>query len=74
MATTASTTSHGSSSREAATTIEVIRADGTVRIPAAVFDNRTDHTSFLRADPSEWDPTQVANLHAELETAFTTLR
>ncbi len=55
-------------------TIEVIRADGTVRIPAAVFDNRTDHTSFLRADPSEWDPTQVANLHAELETAFTTLR
>jgi hypothetical protein len=54
--------------------IEVVRADGTDRIPAAVFDNRTDHTSFLRADPSEWDPTHVADLHAELQAAFTTLR
>ena len=53
--------------------IEVMRADGTARIPAAVFDNRTDHTSFLRADASEWDPTQVADLHTELEAAFATL-
>jgi len=54
--------------------IEVMRAHGTARIPAAVFDNRTDHTSFLRANPSEWDPTQVADLHTELEAAFATLR
>jgi len=55
-------------------TIEVERTHGTARIPAAVFDNRTDHTSFLRADASEWDPAQVATLHAELTRAFALLR
>jgi hypothetical protein len=54
-------------------TIEVDHPEGTFRIPAAVFDNRTDHTSFLRADPSDWDPEQVAELHTALEHAFATL-
>ncbi|MFV9672705.1 MAG: hypothetical protein ACNYZH_05720, partial [Acidimicrobiia bacterium] len=39
-------------------------------IPTAVFDNRSDHTSFLRADPDAWSPGQVAALHAELQSAF----
>ncbi|HZJ48667.1 MAG TPA: hypothetical protein VFD97_06510 [Acidimicrobiia bacterium] len=39
-------------------------------IPVAVFDNRTDHTSFLRADPDDWDPDAVAGLHRELRSAF----
>lgn len=40
------------------------------KIPAAAFDNRTDHTSFLRADPDEWPDAQVVALHAELRSAF----
>ncbi len=39
-------------------------------IPVAVFDNRLDHTSFLRADPEEWPESAVAALHAELKSAF----
>lgn len=39
-------------------------------MPAAVFDNRTDRTSFLRADPELWPPEQVEVLHTELRTAF----
>lgn len=39
-------------------------------IPAAVFDNRTDHTSFLRADPESWSPERTAALHVELRAAF----
>lgn len=35
-------------------------------LPVAVFDNRADHTSFLRADPESWDPDAVATLHTEL--------
>ena len=43
------------------------------RIPAAVFDNRVDHTSFLRADPADWDPADVEAIHTALESAFATL-
>jgi len=39
-------------------------------IPTAVFDNRTDHTSFLRADFELWPPDQVEALHQELGRAF----
>jgi hypothetical protein len=35
-------------------------------VPVAIFDNRADHTSFLRADPEQWDQAAVARLHAEL--------
>lgn len=48
-----------------------VDVDGDVfRLPAAVFDNRIDHTSFLRADPDEWDPGRVEVLHRELKQAF----
>lgn len=39
-------------------------------LPVAVFDNRTDHTSFLREDEDRWPPAEVAKLHSELRTAF----
>jgi hypothetical protein len=39
-------------------------------IPAAVFDNRSDHTSFLRADPDQWSPSEIEALHSELAAAF----
>lgn len=42
-------------------------------IPVAVFDNRTDHTSFLREDEDRWPPDEVADLHSELRTAFSGL-
>lgn len=51
-------------------TIEVELEDATFLIPAAVFDNRDDHTSFLRADPAEWDPNQVSALHTALVESF----
>jgi hypothetical protein len=48
-----------------------VSADGdTYRLPTAVFDNRADHTSFLRAEPDSWDPGRVAALHEALAEAF----
>lgn len=35
-------------------------------LPVSVFDNRVDQTSFLRDDPADWDPAQVAQLHDTL--------
>jgi hypothetical protein len=43
------------------------------RLPTAVFDNRVDHTSFLRADPQAWPPDAVNRLHGELAAALSTL-
>ncbi len=54
-------------------TIELEFDDATFMVPAAVFDNRVDHTSFLRADPSEWDPDAVDALHRELRAVFADL-
>lgn len=51
-------------------TIDVQRGNGVLAIPAAVFDNRVDHTSFLRADHSEWDPELVEELHTALISGF----
>ena len=53
--------------------IEVTTEDDTYTIPAAVFDNRTDHTSFLRADRSEWSPLLVEELRVALADSFTEL-
>lgn len=51
-------------------TVEVELDDATFLLPAAVFDNREDQTSFLRSDPAEWDPAQVAALHEALIDTF----
>lgn len=49
----------------------VIDGDGVpIRIPVALFDNRADHTSFLREEPDRWPAAAIASLHAELRTAF----
>lgn len=53
--------------------VEVRAAAGSTTIPAAVFDNRIDHTSFLRADPSRWATASVDELHVELRAAFNRL-
>lgn len=50
--------------------IEVATSDGTFRLPAAVFDNRIDHTSFLRSDEADWDPELVNQLHTALVETF----
>ncbi|MEA1902415.1 MAG: hypothetical protein U9N56_02695 [Actinomycetota bacterium] len=39
-------------------------------IPAAVFDNRPDRTTFLRSEPGEWPEDEVATLHATLVETF----
>ena len=59
--------------RGGGTAIDVDTRDGAFTIPGAVFDNRIDHTSFLRADPSEWDPRLVEELHASLTGSFADL-
>jgi hypothetical protein len=35
-------------------------------LPVGRFDNRVDKTTFVRAEPSTWDPTLVEALHAGL--------
>jgi hypothetical protein len=54
--------------------INIETTSGTFAIPAAVFDNHVDHTSFLRADHSEWDPVSIEELHAALADSFGGLR
>lgn len=44
------------------------------RLPAAIFDNRTDHTSFLRDDPARWPGEDVERLRTELVDVFDRLR
>ena len=53
--------------------IEVTTEDDMFTIPAAVFDNRADHTSFLRADRSEWSPVLMEKLRVGLADSFTEL-
>lgn len=48
-----------------------VERDGhSTRIPVAVFDNRSDHTSFLRDDPDRWPVAAISALHSELRAAF----
>ena len=55
-------------------TIEVERADRHFQIPTAVFDNRGDLTSFLRAEPADWPAGQLEALRERLESSFSRLR
>jgi hypothetical protein len=50
--------------------VRIGSGDDIVVIPTAVFDNRVDHTSFLREDPELWPAEHVAALHEELRGAF----
>ena len=50
--------------------VRVGNGDTAISIPTAVFDNRSDHTSFLRTDPGLWSSAQVEALHGELRNAF----
>jgi hypothetical protein len=51
------------------TVVQVEKPERTYVLPTAVFDNREDLTSFLRADPSAWSPVELSRLHRELTTA-----
>ncbi|MDF1596538.1 MAG: hypothetical protein P1T08_10665 [Acidimicrobiia bacterium] len=51
-------------------TIEVKSGDRILELPAAVFDNRGDLTSFLREDPASWSDEDLAGLRAGLADAF----
>ncbi len=52
-----------------------VEAHGTAYyLPVAVFDNRVDKTSFLRADRETWHPDAVAALRGDLQAAFRELR
>jgi hypothetical protein len=42
-------------------------------IPVAIFDNRVDRTSFLRADQAEWAGDAVDALHEDLSAALASL-
>lgn len=54
-------------------TVQVSTDDGVFRLPVAVFDNRADKTSFLRADPDQWPEESVAALHQDLRAVFADL-
>ena len=43
-------------------------------MPVAIFDNRDDHTSFLREDEDDWPPDDVGALHRELSEALSQLQ
>ena len=45
----------------------------TFHLPVARFDNRVDRTSFVRAEPADWNAADVAALHAGLGEALTRL-
>lgn len=46
--------------------------DRRYQIPCVRFDNRVDHTSFLRDDPAAWPSRRVADLHQRLAAALAT--
>lgn len=54
-------------------TVVVVRGGSVYGLPTAVFDNREDHTSFLRGPVESWPDDAVARLHGELRAAFAML-
>ncbi|HSM02332.1 MAG TPA: hypothetical protein VK960_07850 [Acidimicrobiia bacterium] len=51
-------------------TIAVPSGDDVHLLPFARFDNREDHTSFLRGDPAGWPPESLARLRTDLALAL----
>lgn len=56
-----------------ANTVAVNAYGKTYHLPIGVFDNRVDKTSFLRAEPSEWDADKVADVTAAIRAATDTM-
>jgi hypothetical protein len=54
-------------------TVTVGAGEEAIVVPAAVFDNREDRTSFLRDPAVEWPADAVAGIHSALLDAFTGL-
>lgn len=54
-------------------TVRVEKEGHTYNLPVARFDNRTDKTTFVRADRDKWKESDVAALHNGLQEAFVTL-
>ena len=51
-----------------------VQANGrTYHLPIGVFDNRIDHTSFLRQDKEKWDPELVDSVTKAIRTATDTM-
>lgn len=51
---------------EVPNTITIKAGGKTYNLPIGRFDNRVDKTTFVREDPSVWDPKLVEQLHAGL--------
>jgi hypothetical protein len=48
-----------------------VSASGEIHLlPFARFDNREDHTSFLRGEPDTWPPASIDALHTDLTRAL----
>lgn len=51
-------------------TVRVDRSGQSFHLPLGRFDNRVDRTSFIREDPAQWSPADVAALQAGMREAF----
>ncbi len=51
-------------------TVRVERDGRVYHLPLGRFDNRVDRTTFIREDPANWSPADVAALQAGLKEAF----
>lgn len=54
-------------------TVTVNAHGKTYHLPIGIFDNRIDKTSFLRAEPAEWDSAKVKEVTAAIRTATDTM-
>lgn len=54
-------------------TVTVNAHGKTYHLPIGIFDNRVDKTSFLRAEPAEWDKAKVEEVTAAIKTATDTM-
>jgi hypothetical protein len=59
---------------EVAGTVTVRAQGAAYHLPVARFDNRVDHTSFLRAEESGWPSGDIDVLHHQLVDVFRLLR